>query len=72
MTELAKYIGPGQDTPWMGLGVGKSEMGYLFGQYKRINTKYGAEGRSFLSGDFPEVRMVHGWVHALLSLCIDS
>lgn len=55
MTELAKYIGPGQDTPWMGLGVGKSEMGYLFGQYKRINTKYGAEGRSFLSGDFPEV-----------------
>jgi glutamate dehydrogenase (NADP+) len=55
MTELAKYIGPGQDTPWMGLGVGKPEMGYLFGQYKRINTKYGAEGRSFLSGDFPEV-----------------
>jgi hypothetical protein len=56
----------------MGLGVGKSEMGYLFGQYKRINTKYGAEGRSFLSGDFPEVRMVHGWVHVLMSLCIDS
>ena len=56
MTELAKYIGPGQDSPWMGLGVGKPEMGYLFGQYKRINTKYGAEGRSFLSGDFPEVR----------------
>ena len=57
MTELAKYIGPGQDSPWMGLGVGKPEMGYLFGQYKRINTKYGAEGRSFLSGDFPEVRV---------------
>ena len=72
MTELAKYIGPGQDTPWMGLGVGKSEMGYLFGQYKRINTKYGAEGRSFLSGDFPEVRILHSWVHALMSLCIDS
>jgi glutamate dehydrogenase (NADP+) len=58
MTELVKYIGPGQDTPWMGLGVGKSEMGYLFGQYKRINTKSGAEGHSFLSGDFHEVRIL--------------
>eukprot|EP00980_Cylindrotheca_fusiformis_P017183 scaffold5289_cov107-Cylindrotheca_fusiformis.AAC.10 len=36
MTELAKYIGPDQDIPWMGTGVGKEEVGYLFGQYKRI------------------------------------
>lgn len=55
MTELAKYIGPGQDSPWMGMGVGKEEMGYLFGQYKRINTKPSAGGRYFLSGDFQEV-----------------
>ena len=55
MTELAKYIGPGQDSPWMGMGVGKEEMGYLFGQYKRINPKAGAGGHHFLSADFPEV-----------------
>ena len=56
MTELVKYIGPSQDSPWMGMGVGKEEMGYLFGQYKRINPKAGAGGRYFLSGDFHEVR----------------
>jgi glutamate dehydrogenase (NADP+) len=57
MTELAKYIGPGQDSPWMGMGVGKEEMGYMFGQYKRINSKASAGGRYFLSGDFHEVRI---------------
>ena len=36
MTELAKYVGPDQDTPWMGTGVGQEEMGYMYGQYKRI------------------------------------
>jgi len=36
MTELAKYIGPDQDTPWMGNGVGQEEMGYMYGQYKRV------------------------------------
>jgi hypothetical protein len=36
MTELAKYVGPDQDIPWMGRGVGQEEMGYMFGQYKRI------------------------------------
>ncbi|MDE0842088.1 MAG: NADP-specific glutamate dehydrogenase, partial [Porticoccaceae bacterium] len=35
MTELAKYVGPDQDFPVMGMGVGQEEMGYLFGQYKR-------------------------------------
>lgn len=39
MTELAKYIGPDIDHPTMGMGVGKKEMGYLFGQYKRLNAK---------------------------------
>ena len=72
MTELAKYIGPGQDTPWMGLGVGKSEMGYLFGQYKRINTKYGAEGRSFLSGDFPEVCAIGKYFKCFLVIIVGT
>ena len=56
MTELAKYVGPDQDLPWMGMGVGEQEMGYLFGQYKRISMKIGtSDGRSLLSGDFSEV-----------------
>mmetsp|Transcript_4884 Transcript_4884/g.6332 ORF Transcript_4884/g.6332 Transcript_4884/m.6332 type:complete len:506 (+) Transcript_4884:162-1679(+) len=54
MTELSKYIGPDQDSPWMGMGVGEEEMGYLFGQFKRINTKSSVPGRYFLSGAFPE------------------
>ena len=36
MTELAKYIGPNQDIPAGDIGVGKREIGYLFGTYKRI------------------------------------
>ena len=53
MTELAKYVGPDQDFPWMGNGVGKEEMGYLFGQYKRINSS--PSGKLFLSADVQEV-----------------
>ena len=49
MTELAKYVGPDTDSPWMGMGVGEKEMGYLFGQYKRINMKGSISGRPFLS-----------------------
>jgi len=50
MTELFKYIGPDVDEPSMGMGVGQAEMGYLFGQYKRINRKAGSGGKRFLYG----------------------
>ena len=50
MTELAKYVGPDSDSPWMGMGVGEKEMGYLFGQFKRINNQTSSNGRPFLSG----------------------
>lgn len=36
MTELCKYIGPDVDVPAGDIGVGGREIGYLFGQYKRI------------------------------------
>lgn len=36
MTELYKYIGPDTDVPAGDMGVGAREIGYLFGQYKRI------------------------------------
>ena len=36
MTELYKYIGPDVDVPAGDIGVGGREIGYLYGQYKRI------------------------------------
>ena len=54
-TELSKYVGPEQDFPQMGMGVAEEEMGYMFGQYKRISPKASAAGRAFMSGDFSEV-----------------
>ena len=40
MTELYRYIGPNTDVPAGDLGVGGREIGYLFGQYKRIRGSY--------------------------------
>ena len=40
MTELYKYIGPDTDVPAGDIGVGGREIGYLFGQYKRIRDQY--------------------------------
>ena len=37
MTELQKYIGPSLDIPTGDIGVGGREIGYLYGQYKRLN-----------------------------------
>eukprot|EP00518_Triparma_eleuthera_P010262 CAMPEP_0182469606 /NCGR_PEP_ID=MMETSP1319-20130603/17348_1 /TAXON_ID=172717 /ORGANISM="Bolidomonas pacifica, Strain RCC208" /LENGTH=266 /DNA_ID=CAMNT_0024669925 /DNA_START=27 /DNA_END=823 /DNA_ORIENTATION=+ len=53
MTELSKYIGPDQDVPNMGMGCGVAEIGYLFGQYKRINVRAGSSGKPFLWGGRP-------------------
>ena len=36
MTELQKYLGPDTDVPAGDIGVGAREIGYLYGQYKRI------------------------------------
>ena len=40
MTELAKHIGPDTDVPAGDIGVGAREIGYLFGQYKRLHNEY--------------------------------
>ncbi len=40
MTELFKYIGPDEDVPAGDIGVGGREVGYLYGQYKRIKNQY--------------------------------
>lgn len=42
MTELYRYIGPDTDCPAGDIGVGGREIGYLYGQYKRIRGSYEA------------------------------
>jgi glutamate dehydrogenase (NADP+) len=40
MNELYKYIGPNTDVPAGDIGVGTREIGYLFGQYKRLRDEF--------------------------------
>lgn len=42
MTELCNYIGPDTDVPAGDIGVGAREIGYMFGQYKRMIGSYHA------------------------------
>jgi len=40
MSELFKYIGPDTDVPAGDIGVGAREIGYMFGQYKRLRNEF--------------------------------
>jgi len=40
MTELYKYIGPDADVPAGDIGVGAREIGYMYGQYKKIRSAF--------------------------------
>ncbi len=40
MTELYRHIGPDTDVPAGDIGVGAREIGYMFGQYKRIRNDF--------------------------------
>ena len=40
MDELYRYIGPDEDVPAGDIGVGGREIGYLFGQYKKLTHRY--------------------------------
>ncbi len=40
MTELYRHIGPNTDVPAGDLGVGGREVGYMFGQYKRLKNEF--------------------------------
>lgn len=40
MTELSKHVGEDTDVPAGDIGVGAREIGYMFGQYKRLQNKY--------------------------------
>jgi len=40
MTELARHIGPDTDVPAGDIGVGAREIGYMYGQYRRISNEF--------------------------------
>lgn len=40
MTEISRHIGPNTDVPAGDIGVGGREIGYLFGQYKRLRNEF--------------------------------
>ncbi len=52
MTELHKYIGPRIDVPAGDIGVGGREIGFLFGEYKKITSSYEGvlTGKPFVFG----------------------
>ncbi len=52
MTELHKYIGPRIDIPAGDIGVGSREIGYLFGEYKKVTSSYEGvlTGKPFIFG----------------------
>lgn len=52
MTELYRHIGPATDVPAGDIGVGEREIGYMFGQYKRLTGRYEGvlTGKSLLWG----------------------
>ncbi len=51
MTELSRHIGPDTDVPAGDIGVGGREIGYMFGQYKRLRNEFTGvltgKGRSY-------------------------
>lgn len=56
MTELHRYLHPSTDVPAGDIGVGGREIGYMYGQYKRLTNKHGEgilTGKSILFGGSP-------------------
>lgn len=69
MTELYKYIGPDEDVPAGDIGVGSREIGYMFGQYKRLtNQMHGALSGKGLASSGSLVR-TEATGYGLLYIC---
>lgn len=76
MTELSKHIGPDRDVPAGDIGVGGREIGFLFGQYKRLTANHQGvlTGKGYGWGGSlirPEATG-YGCVYALNECLIDS
>jgi len=61
MTELSKYIGPDVDLPGLGDGVSAVEIGFMYGQYKRINSHCGHIGQGLLWGGSTPYEQAQGY-----------
>ena len=61
MTELQKYVGPGLDLPSMGVNCGSTEIGYMYGQYKRTAHSLSKHGFGMLWGGSVPHPEVHGY-----------
>ena len=61
MTELQKYVGPGLDLPSMGVNCGSTEIGYMYGQYKRTTHSLSKHGFGMLWGGSVPHPEVHGY-----------
>jgi glutamate dehydrogenase (NADP+) len=56
MNELYRYLNPSTDVPAGDIGVGGREIGYMYGQYKKLTNKHGGgvlTGKSILFGGSP-------------------
>jgi len=61
MDELYRYLGPDQDFPAEDIGVGPREMGYLFGQYRRLSGHFQDLKSSGLVQVFEQKLLDMGW-----------
>ena len=68
MTELQKYVGPGLDLPSMGVNCGSTEIGYMYGQYKRTAT-LSKHGFGMLWGGSVPHPEVHGYGPVSFAKC---
>lgn len=75
MTELSRYIGPDIDVPAGDIGVGGREIGYMFGQYKRMNGSHDGcltgKGQGWGGSLIRPEATGYGAVYAL-KCCLDS
>ena len=64
MSELYRHIGPNTDVPAGDIGVGGREIGYLFGQYKRLKNEFSG----VLTGKGSDIWWIFEYVLKLLDM----
>ena len=73
MTELCKYIGKDTDVPAGDIGVGGREIGYLFGQYKKLTSSFegslSGKGISFGGSEVRTEATGYGLAYMVSEIC---
>lgn len=74
MSELYRHIGPNTDVPAGDIGVGSREIGYLFGQYKRLANRFDGvlTGKSLLWGGSHARKEATGYGAVYFAQCMMS